>query len=406
MSCGVRCALNGTLSCGNFGALSRKVVGQSAVGAIIEEVSQVTIERSLIKNCFLLFLLVALPAAVRGQSPTSDQSQQQAAPAQQQQSQSQEGDVRYTAEEYAAYQKATQEPDPVKREDAILDFVKNNPKSSLVEYALTAYKQLLVDYRNSNNWQRAAEGGEKLLSIRPDDIQVMYLTGAGCFYTQQYAKAAPYLEKVYEKQPEPAIAFMLATIYSTPPTNDDAKALKYGEIACDKFEPKDCFQILPNLTRIYSDKKQWSKAAETAKKTLQAFELVQKPPTADQAAWDEYIAREKAVAYSALGKQAFDSGNMKATISNFKQALKAYSKNPGLNAEAYYHIGFAMWKLDPKGVEDGAMIAFAKGAQQKGAPHQQPCQKELERLYRAIHNGSLAGLDEFVQEALNKPLPS
>ncbi|MFB3904405.1 MAG: tetratricopeptide repeat protein [Acidobacteriota bacterium] len=369
-----------------------------------------TIVRSFIKNPFFLFLLVALPAAAPGQSQTSDQSQQQAAPAQQQpegeQAQSQEGDVRYTAEEYAAYQKATEEPDPVKREDAILDFVKNNPKSSLVEYALTTYKQLLVEYQKSNNWQRMAVAGEKLLAIRPDDVQTMYLAGTGCFYTQQYPKAAQYLEKVYASQPEPAIAFMLAVIYGTAQTNDDVKLLKYGEIACSKFEPKDCYQILPNLTRIYMEKKQWAKGADNAKKTLQAFELVQKPPTAEQAAWDDYIARERAVAYSALGRQSFDSGNMKATISNYKQTLKAYSKNPGLNAEAYYHIGYAMWKLDPSGVEEGAMIAFAKGAQQKGAPHQQPCQKELERLYKVIHNGSLAGLDEFVDEAVKKPLPS
>ncbi len=375
-----------------------------------------TIVRSLIKNCFLLFLLVALPAAVRGQSQTSDQSQQQPAqtqqqqpaPAQQQpqgeQAQSQD-DVRYTAEEYAAYQKATEEPDPVKREDAILDFVKKNPKSSLVEYALTAYRQLLVEYQKSNNWQRMAIAGEKLLAIRPDDIQTVYLTGMGCFYTQQYPKAAPYLEKVYASQPEPAIAFMLATIYGTPPTNDDVKLLKFGEIACAKFEPKDCSQILPNLARIYLEKKEWAKAAETAKKTLQALEVNQKPATVEQAVWDDYIARERAIAYSALGRQAFESGNMAATISNYKQALKTYRKNAGLNAEAYYHIGYALWKSQPDKIEDGAMVAFAKGANEKGAPHQKPNRNQLEFLYKQLHNGSLAGIEEFEEEALKKQIP-
>ncbi len=369
-----------------------------------------TIVRSLIKNCFLLFLLVALPAAVRGQSTTSDQSQQQLAQGQQQQPQaeqpqSQEGDVRYTAEEYAAYQKATEEPDPVKREDAILDFVKANPKSSLVQYALGAYKQLLIEYQKTNNWQRMAAAGEKFLAVKPDDIQIMYLTGTGCFYTQQHPKAAQYLEKVYAGQPEPALAFMLATIYGTAPTNDDAKLLKYGEIACGKFEPKDCFQILPNLTRIYMEKKEWAKAADTAKKTLQAFEVVQKPPTADEAAWDDYISREKAIAYSALGRQAYESGNMAATISNYKQALKTYKKSSGLNGEAYYHVGLALWKSQPEKVEDGAMVAFAKGANEKGAPHQKPNKQQLEFLYKQLHNGSLAGIEEFEEEALKKPLP-
>lgn len=369
-----------------------------------------TIVRSLIKNCFLLFLLVALPAAVLGQSETSDQSQQQPASGQQQpegeQAQSQEGDVRYTAEEYAAYQKATEEPDPAKREDTILDFVKNNPKSSLVQYALSAYKQLLIDYQKTNNYQRMAAAGEKLLAIRPDDIQTKYLTGMGLFYTQQYQKAAPYLEEVHAKQPEPALAFMLGVIFGTQPTNDDAKLLKYGEIACEKFEPKDCHQILPNLTRIYLEKKQWAKAADTAKKTLQAFEAVQKPAGVEQAVWDDYVAREKAIAYSALGRQAFEAGTMTAALSNYKQALKTYKKNVGLNAEAYYHIGLALWKSQPpEQIEDGAMVAFAKGANEKGAPHQKPNQDQLEFLYKKLHNGSLAGLDEFVEEALKKPLP-
>ncbi len=370
-----------------------------------------TIVRSLIKNCFLVFLLVALPAAVRGQSQTSDQGQQQPPAQSQQQPQGEpaqsQDDVRYTAEEYAAYQKATEEPDPVKREDAILDFVKNNPKSSLVEYALTAYKQLLVEYQKSNNYQRMAAAGEKLLAIRPDDVQTMYLVGTGCFYTQQYPKAAQYLEKVYANQPEPAIAFMLATIFGTAPTNDDAKALQYGEIACGKFEPKDCYQILPNLTRIYmqTEHKQWAKAAETAKKTLQAFEVIQKPATVEQAVWDDYIARERAIAYSALGRQAFESGNMAATISNYKQALKTFKKNSGLNAEAYYHIGYALWKSQPDKIEDGAMVAFAKGANEKGAPHQKPNRTQFEFLYKQLHNGSLAGIEEFEEEALKKTLP-
>jgi len=374
----------------------------------------VTIVRSLTKNCFLLLLLVALPAVAQGQGqnpaqqPAQDQQQQPAQGQQQpaQGEQAQDGDVRYTAEEYAAYQKATEEPDLAKREDAIIAFVKANPKSSLVQYAKTSYSQLLLEYRKTSDWQKLATAGEKLLAISPDDVQAMYLTGEGFFNTQQLAKAAPYLEKVYVKQPEPAIAFMLANIFATSPTNDDAKLLQYGEIACSKFEPKDCHQILTALMRVYLDKKQWAKGADTAKKVLQAFETIQKPPTASQADWDEYISREKAIAYSALGRQAFDTGNMQAMISNYKQALKTYKKNANLNAEAYYHIGYAMWKLQPAAVEDGAMIAFAKGSQEKGAPYAKPCLDQLEHLYKVIHNGSSAGLDEFIEEAVKKPLPS
>ncbi|HXK59014.1 MAG TPA: hypothetical protein PLP42_03885 [Acidobacteriota bacterium] len=370
-----------------------------------------TIVRSLLKNVCLLLLLVAVPAVAQGQDPAQD-SQQATSEQQQPQGQQSEGeqsqdqDVRYTAEEYAAYQKATEEPDPAKREDAIIAFVKANPNSSLVQYAVTSYLNLLLEYQKASEWQKLIAAGEKLLAIKPDDVQAMYLTGAACFYTQQNQKAATYLEKVYEQQPEPQIAFMLASIYGSPGTNDDDKLVKYGEIACSKFEPKDCYQILTGLMRVALVKKQWDKAAEYAKQTLQGFQSVQKPAAVSQAEWDEYVARERAIAYSALGRQAFETQNMKAAISNYKQSLKTFKKNPNLNAEAYYHIGLAMWTLDPASVTEGAMVAFAKGAQEKGAPHQKPCQEQLEHLYKQLHNGSLAGLDEFVEEALTKQLPS
>lgn len=375
----------------------------------------------MIKHCFLMFLLaalVALPVLAQEQQPASPQPAQQSAPqpsaqqpAQQpsgQQAESGDQDVRYTPEEYAAYQKATEEPDPAKKEDAILDFVKNNPKSSLVEYALSSYLQVLQDYQKQGDNARLAGAGDKLLAIRPDDARVMYMTGVAYFQSgpQQYQKAVELLEKVYAKQAEPQIAYMLAIAYGNPPglSNDD-KLIYYGEIASAKFPPNESYQILTQLMHAYNTKGNWAKASDYAKKTLAAFDAgIQKPQGIEQPAWDEYVSREKAIAYASIGRQSYERGNMQATIQNYKQALATYQKLPGLNAEAYYHIGLARWKSnDPNQIEP-AMTAFAKGTLEKGAPHVKPCRQALEQLYKSQHNGSLAGIDEFIDEAKTRSI--
>jgi hypothetical protein len=45
---------------------------------------------------------------------------------------------------------------------------------------------------------------------------------------------------------------------------------------------------------------------------------------------------------------------------------------------------------------DSAMEAFARGSKMTGTPYAEPCRNELEKLYKATHNGSLAGLEEYL----------
>jgi len=349
----------------------------------------VRILRSLYTGA-LLSVLVGVLASALGLAQTQQPSQG-SEPAQQQ-----DQDVVYTADEYAAYQKATEEPDPAKREDAIIAFVKANPKSSLVQYAVGAYMQLLQDYTAKGEMAKVAAAGEKLLSVKPGDLSVMYSTGAAFFKTQQFAKAAGYLEQVYQKQPEPAIAYMLAVAYGSPEAKDEAKVAKYGEIACATFEPKDCYVILTEMTRAASEQKQWDKAADYATKTLAAFDVISKPAAVSDADWTEYVNREKAVAYAVLGRQAFEQGKWQGVLDNYEKALKQCDKLPALNAEAYYYIGLTHWKLERL---DPAMKAFARGSVQKDTPFATENLKQLTTLYKSQHNDSTAGMDEYIQEA-------
>ncbi len=363
------------------------------------------------KAKLLLLVLLAFPVSVLvlAQEQQAQQTQQptpaQPAPAQPapsgqeqgQQEQPQE-EVVYTPEEYAAYDKAVKETDLAAREEGIIAYIKTYPKSSLVTYAISSYLELMQQYLNEGNMQKLVAAGEKMLALRPDEMPVVYRTGIGYFQTQQHQKAVGALERAYQKEPDPKIAFMLAVSYSA--LQNDEKVVQYGELACGSFEPKDCYQILTQLTRIYLEKKQWAKAADYAKKTLSAFEQVAKPPAISQAEWDDYVAREKAIAYSALGRQAFERNNLAATLTNYQSALKTYRKLPGLNAEAYYHIGLAHWKSGDPAKLEPAMKSFARGAVLNGAPHQKACREQLEYLYKSQHNGSLAGIEEFIEEAL------
>ena len=91
----------------------------------------------------------------------------------------------------------------------------------------------MQQYMNEGNNQKLVVAGEKMLALMPDEMPVVYRTGIGYFQTQQHQKAVERLEKAYQKQPEPAIAFRLAVSYSA--LQNDAKLLQYGEIACAKF---------------------------------------------------------------------------------------------------------------------------------------------------------------------------
>jgi len=124
----------------------------------------VSIARSAEAKLLLLVLLVfPVSALVLAQEQQAQQTQQptpaQPAPAgQEQQQQAQESepppDVIYTPEEYAVYDKAVKEPDPATREDAIIAFIKANPKSSLVNYGISSYLELMQQYMSEGNMQK------------------------------------------------------------------------------------------------------------------------------------------------------------------------------------------------------------------------------------------------------------
>lgn len=327
---------------------------------------------SLHKRAFALILTAVLASA-----PVLAQDNQQQVP--------------YTQEEYNAYQNAVN-TEPAKREDAILQFIKAKPESALVQYAVTSYLQLLQEYQNQGQPQKVLSGAEKLLTVQPNEENATSFAAVSAFQLQQFQKAVQYGEKVYAAKPSAGMAFILANSYGQLKNND--KYIQYGERACTEIAPKDCFQVLGDLTRIFAERENWNKAAEYARKALQGFEAAEKPAQTPQAEWNTYVTRQRTVAYAVLGRQAAERENWNVAVPNYQRVLSA-NVSPALNAEAHFYIGRAQWKQHR---HENAMESFAKGSVQRSAPHARPCRQSLEQLYRATHNDSLAGIEDFINQ--------
>ncbi|MDA2935548.1 hypothetical protein MYX82_14615, partial [Acidobacteria bacterium AH-259-D05] len=302
----------------------------------------------------------------------------------------QPGAPQYTNQEYAAYERAVN-ADPAEREDTIVEFLTANPKSTLVQYAVGSYLQLMQEYQNKGLSQQVFSAGEKLLTVIPDDLNTQYMTAIAAYQMQQFEKATAYGEKVYAQKPNTGLAFVLANSFGQLENED--KYIEYGEKACAELAPEDCYQILSDIAKIYAANKEWAQAAQYAEKAIQGFDEAEKPTQMSAPEWKNYINKEKATAYTVLGRWAAERKSWNSAISNYQKVLTLYQKDPASNAEAYYYTGMGRW--DQKQM-DSAMEAFAKGSVQKGAPHAEHCREYLETLYRSTHNDSLAGIEEFV----------
>lgn len=300
----------------------------------------------------------------------------------------------YTIEEYNLYQEAI-----TQGEDAIIKFVKDHPQSSLNQYAIGAYLDRMKEQAGQGKHAEAVAAGEKFLAagLGIESFDILYLTTWSSFYSQQYDKAAKYGEKVYAQKADAAqIVPILARAYLN--TGNLEKAVTHGESHCATVPAKDCYDLLPTITRQYFEKKDWKNAAKFAKATVEAFTTVEKPAQVSQEEWDNFANEEKSVAHAVMAREAYESGRFAAVEKMFTDSRKLSPKNKARAAESYYYTGMSQWRQEQI---DPAMASFARGSQLKGVEMAEYCRERLEALYRATHNGSLAGLDEYLER--NRP---
>ena len=296
----------------------------------------------------------------------------------------------YSIKEYQVYKAAVSVKDPVKREDAILGYLKTKPNAELYKYALNNFLVLIQAHQKKADFKRVLSASEKLLTVEPNNVSAIGASLDSAYRLQQHQKVIGYGEKVYATKPSPGTAFALAQAFLA--TNQNAKFLIYAPKACAQLPPQDTYSLLAKLTSIYVEQQKWAEASKYGKQTLEGFKTVQKGAGTSQAVWDKYVKRQRALAHAAMARNAAERRNWGGAISNYNQALRADSW-AGLRGEALYYIGMGRWR---QGQIDAAMKSFGRGSKQRGAPHAKPCRKHLEKLYKSTHNDSLAGIEEFI----------
>ena len=300
----------------------------------------------------------------------------------------QDAEAQYTQQEYDAYQAAVE-----KGGDSIIAFLKANPDSALAQYAVGAYEQAMAGYLEKGDHKSTVAAGEKYLAeIDGERYSILFLTAWSAYHSQQYAKATKWGERTIAKKPDDSrLVPILARSYQH--TDKKAKFVEWGEKACASGQPKDCFDLFPDLMKHFFAVKNMRKADSYAAKTIQAFDTVDKPDGVSSSEWANYVKDEKTVALTVRGKSAFDRKDWPGTRKYFGELLRVDGANKARKAEAHYHIGMAYW--NQKNI-DRAMENFARGAKVSATAFSKPCRTQLELLYKSTHNDSLQGLDDFV----------
>lgn len=297
--------------------------------------------------------------------------------------------------QYDVYQHAIAIEDPDERAQALIDFLKNFPDSTLIEYIDSAYRTMLQEQFQAGNYDKTLALSEKWFEVRPDDPAALYFTAYIHFQKGNHAKAIELAEKLYdtaEPQVKKTLSYILAI--SAVQTADIQRILKYGDEACAQFPAKDCYPVYVELMKHYSSKQEYDKAANYADKALEGLEAADP----QDATTKEYVQKNIVLCYAVKGNNDFERERWSKSITNYQKVLRL-TKNKDLVGECYYKIGMSYWRMGK--VDPEAMQSFARGHKRGTGQHAKQCYKYLEELYRRGHNDSTAGMDEFIERAIS-----
>ncbi len=293
----------------------------------------------------------------------------------------------YTREEYNEYQKAVTDGT-----DAILAFVKTHPESTLNQYATGAYLKAMQEDLNAGKNEEVLAAGEKYMQeLEADRYEVLLLSTYAAYNAKQYEKATLYGCKTYAVKADSALAMILAESYLG---LDDVKSMvPWTDKACVEGSAGTCSSMFSYISGFYANEKDWENSAAYAKKVIGTLEGKAKPAQLTQGKINEMLSD----AYSFVGRSAAEGKKWGAVKANYDTSVKYAPQNNSRKAEAIFWTGMAIWN---QGQMQEAMDTFAKGcsSQFKDTPYSELCRKEVERLYKSTHNGSLAGFEEYLED--------
>ena len=335
-----------------------------------------------------LFALLALAAVfftgvASGSAGTELQQQKPAV-----QAGEQEQEPEYSEEEYNIWETANKEPDLQKRGTILLDFIAKYPKSKLMSYVDSAYKSLLYECSNGKKYQDLETLAEKWLTLHPNDMPTLYYIADASEKLGHDEKCVQCLLEIYKAQPSASMANSIAQTYNK--MKNRAKYLEWVQTILKYPENESNFRLRYDLMKQHLDEKDYTKAAEYARMTLKAAELVKQPDKETQ----EQLRIVRRACHHTIGISLFEKDQFAAAAKAFQDALAVEKYGEG-----YYYIGLCQWKQEQI---DDAILSFAR-AELQGGEVAGKAKEKLEQLYKALHNNTLIGIEKVYRKAKEQP---
>ena len=309
----------------------------------------------------------------------------------------QDGDEENAADqyrvEYAEFTTASEETDAAARGDLLAAFLKKYPTSTLLPHAKSSYQQLLKEVLDAGDTEQLVALADKYLELFPQDVAALYFATTATYQGQDWANSIDYGERLLQAEGIDAsmqtqASYMVAM--AAVQAGDNARVLQYGETAAQECEPKDCYAILVELMKAQANAGNHAKAASLASNVISVLREVR--DNSDTPEWKGYIRDNNRAANLILAVNNYQRQRWDSSITAFNRVLNLSTRQSD-RAEALYYVGMSYWK---KNSSDDAMAAFARCTKMGNNRHVNSCQQHLEVLYMASHNGSVAGLDEYV----------
>lgn len=284
------------------------------------------------------------------------------------------------------------EPDPAKRAQMMLAFVKAHPVSRMLPYLSGYYGQILTPYAQSGNWKKVIEMCEAFLApipttdktVQTEVLPTLQVLMSAYYQDKQFVKAADIGERINELKPDKNMNIALADIYLRIPNKD--KYMVYAEKILADVPIEQSFGTALQMAQINLEKQNVPKALELYSKVMSVYgDKV--PPGVQEPAWNV----TRAVAFGLMAANVYGQ-------KDYAKAEELYGKVAHFDAkrdDAYYFIGMCKWNSkDP----EGAIESFAR-ASVLGKTYAKRAQDYLEQLWKARHNDTLDGLDQVIAKA-------
>jgi len=350
------------------------------------------------KNFFLGLLvgLLIAPATLEpgfSQTPPQTQPKPKPAPAQQPAQPEEE----YTEEEYDAYEKATKEPDPDKRQAALIAFMEKYPKSKLQQYIVHSYRSLLAEYLKNKNHAKLLPAAEQWLKYEPNDLATIAYIADAARGLGEDKKFIEYGQKVYALKPSADMAYEIAQSYKK--VGDQAKYDEWNEktFSDPKYAMGEFKQRVDKMEGFVKEKN-FAKAAESAHLVLKSLETTKKPDGVSEADWRKTVTSVKRSCYYFIGVNYYDQDKYTEALKSMEQVLTIDNKFDW----PYYYIGLSQEKIayskSDYDLMETAIISFAKAVLLKGEAASE-AKERLERLYKPAHNNTLVGVERRYAKA-------